>query len=162
VVKLAHACGVSVEAEIGSVGYTDAKMRAKAIYTDPSEAKIFAEQTGVDALAVAVGTLHRMQSQGANIQFDRLAAIREVVAVPLVIHGSTGVTDDDLARLAGYGVGKVNIGTALRMTFGRTIRQVMSDNPQEFDRIKMFKKPMQAVEAQAKNKFRILGFSGNA
>lgn len=158
VIKLAHEAGVSVEAEIGSVGYSDPSIQAKAIYTDPEEARKFAEKTGVDALAVAVGTVHRMQIQAANIQYDRLEAIQRVVGIPLVIHGSTGVTDEDLAKLATYRVGKVNIGTALRMAFGNTLREEMAAHPNEFDRITLFKKPMEAVKEEAKNKLRILGF----
>jgi len=157
VVKLANACGVSVEAEIGAVGYNDPNMKVKAVYTEPEEAKIFAEKTGVDALAVAVGTLHRMETQEAVIQFDRLEAIQNQVSIPLVIHGSTGVTDEDLRKLITYRVAKVNIGTALRMAFGKSLREEMNNNPKEFDRIKLFKTPMVKVQEEAKKKMEILG-----
>lgn len=158
VVKLAKACGVSVEAEIGSVGYSDTSISAKAIYTEPEEAKEFAEETGVDALAISIGTQHRMEVQTASIQYDRLEAIQKIVSVPLVIHGSTGVMDEDLAKLAAYHVAKVNIGTALRMEFGHTLRQEILGQPKEFDRLRLFQKPMEAVKNEVKKKYKILGF----
>lgn len=154
VVKLARACGVSVEAEVGSVGYTDQDV--KSFYTEPEEAKRFAEETEVDALAVAIGTVHRMQTQTASIQFDRLQAIQDVIDTPIVIHGSTGIPDDDLAKLVTYNVGKINIGTALRMAFGKTLRQEMEARPGEFDRIALFQEPMRQVEEAAKQKMAIL------
>ncbi len=157
VVKLAHACGVSVEAEIGAVGYNDPNLKIKAVYTEPEEAKVFAEETKVDALAVAVGTLHRMETQDAIIQYERLEAIQKLVKIPLVIHGSTGVTDEDLEKLTTYNVAKVNIGTALRMAFGNSLKEEIIKNPKEFDRIKLFKTPMIKVQEEAKNKMKILG-----
>lgn len=157
VIKFAHSCGVSVEAEVGSVGYSDSPDNMLGEYTEPLEAKRFAEETEVDALAVAIGTVHRMTVQAAKLQFDRLEEIQKVVNVPLVIHGSTGITDEDLKKLVTYRVSKVNIGTALRMVFGNTMRQEMNANPEEFDRIKLFKKAMINVQEEAKNKIRLLG-----
>lgn len=157
-VEMAKQQDVSVEAEIGSVGYSDPNIKAKAVYTEPSEAKEFAETTGVDALAVAVGTLHRMQVQNAEVQYDRLAEIEELTDVPLVIHGSTGLKDEDLAKIAKTNVGKVNIGTALRMVFGNTMRDEMNNNPEEFDRLKFFKEPMKEVKKVILNKYAILGY----
>ncbi|SNR98021.1 fructose-bisphosphate aldolase, class II [Anaerovirgula multivorans] len=157
VIALAHPLNVSVEAEIGAVGYSGVE-GYKEVYTEPEEAKHFAEATGVDALAVAIGTLHRMETQGAKIQFDRLKAIQGVTDVPLVIHGSTGITDEDLSKLTNYHVAKVNIGTALRMMFGKTLREEILNNPNEFDRIPLFKKPMIKVEEEAKKKMQLLGF----
>ncbi|WP_105619272.1 class II fructose-bisphosphate aldolase [Vallitalea okinawensis] len=157
-VEMAKKHDVSVEAEIGSVGYSDPNIKAKAVYTEPSEAKEFAETTGVDALAVAVGTLHRMQVQNAEVQYDRLAEIEELTSVPLVIHGSTGLKDEDLAKIAKTNVGKVNIGTALRMVFGHTMRDEINNNPDEFDRLKFFKEPMKEVKKVILNKYAILGY----
>lgn len=157
-VEMARAKDVSVEAEIGSVGYSDPNIKAKAVYTKPEEAKTFAEATGVDALAVAVGTLHRMVVQNAEVQYDLLDEIEAVTSVPLVIHGSTGLKDEDLQKLAKTNVGKVNIGTALRMVFGHTMRDEMNANLDEFDRIKFFKKPMEEIRKVIKNKYQLLGY----
>ena len=152
VVEMAHAKGVSVEAEIGSVGYSDPAIAAKAEYTDPEQAVLFAEETGVDALAVAIGTVHRMKIQAAQIDFDLLKQIREMVSAPLVIHGSSGVKNEDVQRMCQTGVNKMNFGTSLRMAFGNTLRETMQEHPEEFDRLKLFPASMEAVKERAKEK----------
>jgi fructose-bisphosphate aldolase class II len=162
IVKLARESGVSVEAEIGSVGYSDPSIKMKHEYSDPEEVKAFVDQTGIDAVAVAVGTVHRMETQTAAIDFERLARIQSKVDIPLVIHGSTGVGDDDLRRLTTHRVGKINIGTAIRMAFGKTLREEILQHPDVFDRIRLFQKPMQAVQESAVNKLKILGFGSES
>lgn len=157
VVKIARSLGITVEAEIGSVAYSD-KADIKAIYTEPEEAEYFARETEVDALAVAIGTLHRMQKQEANIQYDRLEKIISLIDMPIVIHGSTGVKDEDLIKLRNYNVGKVNIGTALRMAFFKALKSEMDLNPEVFDRTKLFKKPMEEVKKVAMEKMKLLGW----
>jgi fructose-bisphosphate aldolase class II len=153
----AHAFGVSVEAEIGSVGYSDPSVNMKHQLSDPEETLRFVDQTGVDAVAVSVGTFHRMEQQKAEIDFIRLNAIEALVNVPLVIHGASGVPDDMLDRLIRTRVGKINIGTALRMAFGNTLRAEMERQPQEFDRVKLFREPMEAIKETAIAKMRLLG-----
>jgi fructose-bisphosphate aldolase class II len=156
--EIAHQFEVTIEGEIGSVGYNEPNHKVESIYTAPEEAKRFVDETGIDAVAVAVGTFHRMQAQEAEIQYGRLADIEELVKTPLVIHGSTGVRDEDLKKLAvEHRVAKVNIGTALRMAFGNTLRDEYNSNPEEFDRIKMFKKPMQELKKVAMEKMMLLG-----
>lgn len=152
VVEIAHASGVSVEAEIGSVGYSDPSIVAKAEYTDPDQALEFATLTGVDALAVAIGTVHRMKLQQACLDFELLKTIREKVDTPIVIHGSSGVKDEDLAKMCDMGVNKINLGTSLRMTFGDTLRKTVNDMTEEFDRLKFFPNSMNAVKEKAKEK----------
>ncbi len=152
VVSIAHSAGVSVEAEIGSVGYSDPSIVAKAEYTDPDQALYFAENTGVDALAVAIGTVHRMKIQEARLDFDLLKAIKAKVETPLVIHGSSGVKDEDLTKMCDLGVSKINLGTSLRMTFGNTLRKTVNEMTEEFDRLKFFPASMAAVKEKAKEK----------
>ncbi len=154
-VEIARPRGVSVEAEIGSVGYSD-NADAKRRFTDPGEAERFAALTGVDALAVAVGTVHRMETQGVDLQFDLLRRICQVVKIPLVIHGSTGVADRDLRRLIECGAVKINMGTTLRMVFGQTLREQIEENPKLFDRVEMYQKCMKAVEGKAIEKIKCL------
>ena len=158
VVAMAHAKNISVEAEIGAVGYSDPKIDFSPMYTEPEQAKEFAELTEVDALAVAVGTVHRMVTQNACLQFDRLKKIKEMVSTPLVIHGSTGVADEDLVKLVKCGVRKINLGTTLRLAFGNTLREQFKQDPKEFDRIKLFKKCMVVVKETAKEKIELLSF----
>lgn len=159
VVAMAHPKKISVEAEIGAVGYSDPTIDFTPQYTDPQQAKEFAELTKVDALAVAVGTVHRMVNQNACLQFERLKKIKELVSTPLVIHGATGVVDEDLVRLVKCGVRKINLGTILRLAFGNTLRQQFDRNPEEFDRIKLFKKCMVAVKERAKEKIKLLSLT---
>jgi len=156
IVKMAHAFDIPVEAEIGSVGYTDPSMGMKSTLTDVQEAKEFAGRTGVDALAVAVGTLHRMEEQTADIQYDLIEEIQALVNVPLVMHGSTGIPDEDLQKIVKTNFGKVNIGTAIRMAFGKTLREEVTANPDTFDRIDLFKQPIQAVKEEAMKKIKLL------
>lgn len=155
VVEMAHEKGVSVEAEIGAVGYSDPTIKFKSAYTDPDEAVRFVKETGIDAVAVAIGTVHRMEYQGAKIDFDLLSKIKNVVSVPIVIHGASGVEDKDIKKMCEYGVGKINIGTALRMTFGKTLREEMEKKPDVFDRIELFKEPMHAVEEKTIEKLKL-------
>ncbi len=159
IVKMSHSFGVPVEAEIGSVGYTDPRLGIKGALTDPIEAKEFADQTNVDALAVAVGTVHRMEQQAAQIQFDLIDQIQSLVNVPLVMHGSTGITDEDLGKIVETNFGKVNIGTALRMAFGNTLRKNIEKDPNIYDRIELFQDSMEAVKEEAKKKIRLLNTS---
>ncbi|TVY08464.1 class II fructose-bisphosphate aldolase [Paenibacillus cremeus] len=154
----AHKHGVSIEAEIGSVGYSDPSIQMKHMLSDPEEVEIFVRETGIDAVAISVGTVHRMEEQAASIDFDLLQRIQDRVSIPLVIHGSSGVPDDQLRKLTTYRVAKINIGTALRMAFGASLRAEIESKPKEFDRIALFQAPMQAVFETAKNKFSILGF----
>ena len=157
VVEEAHKTGVSVESEIGSVGYSDSAAGVQTQYTEPEMAKRFAEETGVDALAISIGNVHRMTTQTVHLQFDRLAQIRELVDVPLVLHGSSGIPDEEIVRAVRSGIRKVNIGTALRMVFGNTLREEMDKNPKEFDRIKLFAKCMENVQQKAEEKMRLMG-----
>lgn len=156
VVSMAHEKNVGVEAEIGAVGYSDISLPFQARFTESWEAKEFAELTQVDALAVAVGTVHRMELQNAELQFDRLREIASCVGTPLVIHGSTGVSDGNLAKLVRCGASKINIGTALRMEFGQVLRRQLEDDPCIFDRIALFGPCMAAVKKKAAQKMRLL------
>ncbi len=158
IVEFAKKYNVSVEGEIGSVAYSDRNFEIPTVYTDPEEASRFARETGVDLMAVSVGTLHRMQSQQAEIQYDRLDAIQAKTTIPLVIHGATGISDRDLSRMIGYNIVKFNIGTALRIEFGKALRKEVLANPEEYDRLKLFKEPMNAVRQMALLKYKKLGW----
>ncbi len=147
---------ISVEAEIGSVGYSDPAVKALQEYTEPEDAKRFFEATRVDCLAVSVGTVHRMTTEKVTIQYDRLRRIQQVVSAPLVIHGATSVRDEDLVKLSQAGIRKINLGTCLRMAFGNTLRESMNNNPEEFDRLKLFREPIRETEEEAARKMRLL------
>lgn len=118
IVKVAHACGVTVEAELGHVGYSDKDDFHERALTVPSEAKEFVERTGCDCLAVSIGTIHGVYKGTPHIDFDLLHQLMEAVDVPLVLHGGSGSGDENLAKACREGITKVNVGTAV-MQAGR-------------------------------------------
>jgi len=124
--------GIWVEAELGEVGGKDGA-HAPGVRTDPDEAVQFVADTGVDALAVAVGSSHAMVDKSAALDVELIRRLRAVVPVPLVLHGSSGVPDDVLAEAARSGMVKINIGTALNVAYTAAIRTWMSENPAGVD-----------------------------
>ncbi|GAB3684465.1 class II fructose-bisphosphate aldolase [Angustibacter aerolatus] len=124
-----HEQGLAVEAELGYVGGKDSQPQsahAPGVRTDPEQAAAFVAATGVDALAVAVGSSHAMTSQTAQLDLDLIASLREAVPVPLVLHGSSGVPDDVLRAAIEAGVVKVNIGTALNIAYTGAVREALA------------------------------------
>jgi fructose-bisphosphate aldolase class II len=120
----AHDHGLFIEAELGAVGGKDGA-HAPGVRTDPTQAQHFVERTGVDALAVAVGSSHAMTDRTASLDLDLIDALAQSVDVPLVLHGSSGVPDDMLARAVRAGMVKVNIGTILNVAFTGAVREVL-------------------------------------
>ncbi|WP_037261765.1 class II fructose-bisphosphate aldolase [Kibdelosporangium aridum] len=119
--RWAHRSGLWVEAELGEVGGKDGA-HAPGVRTDPKDAARFVAETGVDALAVAVGSSHAMTTQTASLDLELISRIRSCVPVPLVLHGSSGVPDDQLRDAVRHGMVKINIGTALNVAFTETIQ----------------------------------------
>jgi fructose-bisphosphate aldolase, class II len=142
-----HDHGVFVEAELGEVGGKDG-VHAPGARTRPDEAVAFVEATGVDALAVAVGSSHAMTERTARLDFELIAALRAAVPVPLVLHGSSGVADADLTRAVGSGITKVNIATHLNNVFTGVVRQVLADQPALVDTRKYLGPARDAVAAE--------------
>ncbi|MDI2129490.1 class II fructose-bisphosphate aldolase [Yinghuangia seranimata] len=127
VVARCHAAGVWVEAELGEVGGKDG-VHAPGARTDPAEAAAFVAATGVDALAVAVGSSHAMTTRDARLDFGLIAALHAAVPVPLVLHGSSGVADRDLARAVEAGMTKINMATHLNRVFTNAVRRALADD----------------------------------
>jgi fructose-bisphosphate aldolase class II len=126
---LLHDRGLSVEAELGHVGGKHTQVtsaHAPGVRTDPDEAAAFVAATGVDALAVAVGSSHAMTAQTAQLDIDLIAALRDAVPVPLVLHGSSGVPDDTVRAAVRAGIVKVNIGTALNVAYTGALRDALA------------------------------------
>lgn len=157
VVRRAAEKGVSVEAEIGSVAYSGTTA-FKAEASDPDTTARFVADTGIDAVAVAVGTLHRMEKQAAHLDFDLLRAIEDKVDIPLVIHGSSGLCDEDFKQMCASHVTKVNIGTALRMAFDQGLRTALRDHPESNVFTEIAHIPMEYVERKVLEKLALLGF----
>lgn len=130
--RWAHSRGLWVEAELGEIGGKDGA-HAPGVRTDPEQARAFVSATGVDALAVAVGSSHAMATRTARLDQKLIARLAEAVPVPLVLHGSTGVPDAELRRAVAGGMVKVNIGTALNVAFTGAIREALATAPTAVD-----------------------------
>jgi fructose-bisphosphate aldolase class II len=133
----AHAQGLWIEAELGQIGGKrgEAPLGAHApgARTDPAEARAFVADSGVDALAVAVGNSHAMTTRTATLDHTLLTRLSETLDVPLVLHGSSGVPDDELAAAAAGGIAKVNVGTALNLAMTGAIREFLATHPEAVD-----------------------------
>jgi fructose-bisphosphate aldolase class II len=129
---LGHAAGLWVEAELGYVGGkpgAPASAHAPGVRTDPEEAAAFVEATKVDALAVAVGSSHAMTTRTARLDTALIERLHARLAVPLVLHGSSGVPDDEMRRAIAAGITKVNVGTALNVAMTAAVRAALADDP---------------------------------
>ena len=136
IVKIAHSCGVSVEAELGRLSGVEDQisvLEKDAQYTDPEEAKIFVEETGVDSLAVSIGTAHGVYKGEPKLDFERLSKIKSVLDVPIVLHGASGINCADLQKAIQLGVNKINIDTDIRLAFKFGIKEIFEKTPEEFD-----------------------------
>lgn len=132
IVAACHSFDVPVEAELGEVGGKDG-VHAFGVRTDPAAAAEFVEQTGVDSLAVAVGSSHAMTSRVASVDLDLIRRLASTVPVPLVLHGSSGLPDDELVAAVAAGMTKINISTHLNGLFTGAVRTVLNERPLETD-----------------------------
>ncbi|YCH17792.1 class II fructose-bisphosphate aldolase [Arthrobacter sp. D1-29] len=130
--EYAHDRGVFVEAELGKIGGKDGA-HAPGVRTDPAEAVMFVEATAVDALAVAVGSSHAMTDRTAELDLDLIKQLRAAVAVPLVLHGSSGVSDENLVAAISAGMTKINVSTHLNGFFTRAVRGYLETHPDVVD-----------------------------
>ncbi|MGB9960395.1 MAG: class II fructose-1,6-bisphosphate aldolase [Candidatus Bathyarchaeales archaeon] len=186
-VDLAHPKGVSVEGELGRLAGVEEKTveEREALLTDPEDAERFVRLTGVDALAVSVGTSHgAYKFKGEpQLDFERLRLIREKVDVPLVLHGASsvpqgiiekaakygaqlagakGIPEEHIKKAISLGITKINIDTDLRLAFTATVREVLATNPKEFDPRKILGPAKEAMKEVVKAKMRLFGSSGKA
>ncbi|GAW93790.1 class II fructose-1,6-bisphosphate aldolase [Calderihabitans maritimus] len=165
VVQVARAVGVSVEAELGKIGGTEDDITVnewEASLTDPEEARYFVKQTEVDSLAIAIGTAHGRYKGVPRLDFERLKRVRELINIPIVLHGSSGVPDEAIKRAVELGVRKINIDTNLREAFTAAIRRALSDNPQEIDPRKILGPAREAMREVVREKIRLFGSAGKA
>jgi len=187
VASIAHENGVAVEAELGKLaGVEERSVEEKeAILTDPKTAVDFVVKTGIDALAVAIGTSHgayKFKGEG-KLDLERLKLISEVVRIPLVLHGASsvpqwivekatkygaalsgakGIPEEQIKEAISLGIAKINIDTDLRLAFTATVREVLANSPKEFDPRKILGPAKDAMKEVAKSKMRLFGSSGKA
>jgi fructose-bisphosphate aldolase class II len=144
----AHSHGLWLEAELGYVGgkpEAPVSAHAEGVRTDPDEAAKFVAATGVDALAVAVGSSHAMTERTASLDHQLVLRIAERVSVPLVLHGSSGVPDDELAQAVVAGMAKINVGTALNLAYTGEVRRRLAEDTSMSDPRKYLRDARQAM-----------------
>jgi fructose-bisphosphate aldolase class II len=187
VVDVAHPKGVSVEAELGRLaGVEESTVEEKdAILTDPAVAKDFVERTGVDTLAVAIGTSHGAYKFKAEpkLDFERLKLISKNVSLPLVLHGASsvpawiiekaakygaelggakGIPEENIQKAISLGIAKINIDTDLRLAWTAAVREVLANSPKEFDPRKILGPAKEAMKQVVKSKMKLFGSTGKA
>lgn len=152
------ACGIPVEAELGKVGGKEDDLQAEAdTNTDPMEAKEFVERTGVTSLAIAIGTAHGFYVGTPVLDKERVSSIRQVVSVPLVLHGASGLRDEDVRECVSRGICKVNFATELRAAYTGAGKKLLAEQPDTFDPKKLGVVGMEAVKELVKNRMEVCG-----
>lgn len=164
VVEAAHLMGVPVEAELGKIGGIEDDLVAEVndLYTDPKVAVDFVAKTGIDSLAIAIGTAHGLYKKKPQLDFDRLVQIRQRVAIPLVLHGASDLPDGNVQKCIELGINKINIATELKIAFSGAIKTVFNTKTGENDPRKLFSPGMEAMKAVVKNKLYLTGSAGKA
>ncbi len=160
VVELCHKNDVSVEAELGRLGGAEDDLvvdEKDTLYTNPKQALEFVERTGIDSLAVAIGTAHGLYKSEPKLDFERLEEIRNIVSIPLVLHGASGLPDEDIQRAIGLGICKVNVATELKIAFSGALKEYFNENPDAEDPRKYMKPAKAAMKEVVKKVIRVCG-----
>ncbi|HEY5225128.1 MAG TPA: class II fructose-bisphosphate aldolase [Microbacteriaceae bacterium] len=161
IVEYAHARDVSVEAELGEIGGKNGA-HAPGVRTDPDEARRFVSETGVDALAVAVGSSHAMTQRVAALDLDLIGLLHAAVHVPLVLHGSSGVPEEQLVAAITAGMTKINVSTHLNGFFTAAIRDALDANPELVDSRRYVAPGRDALSAEAQRLITLFATAGTA
>ena len=153
---------IPVEGELGGVGGDEDSSGAQETaipMTDPAQARAFVEQTGVASLAIAIGNAHGIYKGEPKLDFDRLAALRDAVPAPLVLHGASGLSDDDLRRAISLGVRKINVNTEIRQTLFGSLDRSLEQGVKGYDVTRLFGVAMEAMQRTVEEKIEV--FSGS-
>ncbi|MBX9000087.1 ketose-bisphosphate aldolase [Klebsiella aerogenes] len=166
VVRLAHAVGVSVEGELGTIGQTGTSVEggvSKVTYTDPAQAQDFVTRTGVDTLAVAIGTAHGIYPKGMQpeLQMHILRDIAGRVSIPLVLHGGSANPDAEIAESVTLGVGKINISSDMKHAYFLKVREILSKESW-WDPNVIYPEPINAAREVIRHKMKLFGSTGKA
>jgi fructose-bisphosphate aldolase class II len=163
VVELAHIHGVSVEAELGTVGGQEDDVIAEGvIYADPEECRHLVEATGIDCLAPALGSVHGPYKGEPNLGFAEMEEISQTIDLPLVLHGGTGIPIKDIQRSISLGTAKINVNTENQIEQAKVIRQVLADQPEQYDPRKYMGPGRDAIKETVIGKMREFGSSQKA
>ena len=165
VVEYAHKMQCSVEAELGRIGGREENIVVHSkdkMLTYPEDVPVFVEKTGIDALAVAIGTAHGFYKEKPNLDFERLQKINMLTDIPLVLHGGTGVPDEDFKKAISIGMSKINVGTELKQAFVDTIKETVKVEPEVSDPRPYMMNIRHECAQRVKNKIEIFGSAGKA
>ncbi|AUJ24072.1 MULTISPECIES: class II fructose-bisphosphate aldolase [Virgibacillus] len=163
VVELAHLHGVSVEAELGTVGGQEDDVVADGvIYADPKECKKLVDATGIDCLAPALGSVHGPYKGEPNLGFKEMEEILDTVELPLVLHGGTGIPTKDIQRAISLGTAKINVNTENQIAQANKVREVLNENPDLYDPRKYLGPGKDAIKETVIGKMREFGSSQKA
>ena len=163
VVDACHAAGIPVEAELGKVGGKEDDLDGgNGGFTDPEETVRFVEETGVDSLAVAIGTAHGVYKGIPKLDVERLSLIREVVSIPLVLHGTSGIPDEDVKECIRRGICKVNYATDLRIAFTEGVKEILTAKPDTIDPKKYNAVGREKVKEYVMGRIKVVGSEGRA
>jgi fructose-bisphosphate aldolase (EC 4.1.2.13) len=167
VVDAAHAVGVSVEGELGTIGANDSYGEAGAaeiIYTDPEDAVRFVQETGVDSLAVAIGTSHGLYpaEKSPALKLDLLREIKAAVGIPLVLHGGSSNPDDEIGQSVKLGVNKINISSDIKVAYHERMREVLGTDKKLREPNAIQPEPIEAMKATAAQKIALFDAAGKA
>ncbi|MEC5424444.1 class II fructose-1,6-bisphosphate aldolase [Virgibacillus sp. C22-A2] len=165
VVELAHLHGVSVEAELGRIGGQEDDLivdDAEAAYAIPSECEKLVNETNVDCFAPALGSVHGPYKGEPNLGFDRMEEVMNLVDVPLVLHGGTGIPTKDIQRAISLGTSKINVNTESQIAQAKAVREVLNEKPDIYDPRKYLGPGTEAIKATVKGKMKEFGSSQQA
>lgn len=163
VIDVAKPNNIPVEAELGKVGGKEDDLEVEAdVNTDPKQAKEFVERTGVNSLAIAIGTAHGVYSGTPILDKERVSEIRKLVDIPLVLHGASGLSDNEIKDCIKRGICKVNIATELREAYTSAVKDLLKEKPETFDPKAFGKAGMNRVKELVKNRILVCGCDGKA
>ncbi|MEG1448241.1 MAG: class II fructose-1,6-bisphosphate aldolase, partial [Oscillospiraceae bacterium] len=165
IVNIAHAVGVSVEAELGRLSGIEDNISVEekdSIYTNPQEAVTFVKETGVDSLAIAIGTAHGKYKGVPKLDFDRLVEIKKLLDMPIVLHGASGIPEEDIKKAVKLGVNKINIDTDVRQAFTDGVHKAFELKATEYDPRKICGPAKENMKNCAIAKMRMFGSTGKA
>ncbi|MDR6120963.1 fructose-bisphosphate aldolase class II [Bacillus sp. SLBN-46] len=163
VVEYAHSKGVSVEAELGTVGGQEDDVVAEGvIYADPKECEELVKRTGIDCLAPALGSVHGPYKGEPNLGFAEMEEIGKITGLPLVLHGGTGIPTKDIQRSVSLGTAKINVNTENQIESARVVRETLAAKPNEYDPRKYLGPARDAIKETVIGKMREFGSSGRA
>lgn len=165
VVDTAHAMGVSVEGELGTIGGTEDELSVdeeSARLANPQEAIRFYKETNVDALAIAVGSAHGLYKGEPKLHYDIIEAVSNEIDIPLVLHGGSGIPDESIRKSISFGIGKINVNTENQVAFTNKIREILAKDQNVYDPRKYIGPAREEIKKTVRGKIQLFGSSGKA